>query len=491
MNSLHLKIELKRYSSYQEYMPAPEGFNSAKLPTSVNKWRHYPSTASIALVVYELHSTTGMFQLVVDGAVVEQIAFYTDWKVRGLGGQIAQFSARYPAILCKYMVNLQGSLFMKRFQMGFNNVMDFENCCQTMRTQGFPVKVAPVLGPTQFSQVISDVFSNSQYTFDKPYSTPPDSQIVDTRGPNTHTYRVVADMVNSTDALQQIGPMHNISQPIVELDTQSFSQATGDSIGPEFTQSSGSIPKNGQDGNSRPAAMNGPEKGRADFFQVAQSRISIQKLNATDINCTTGSQPCWNHVKAYQKTSQELDKVVPFVKELLQSKGSTKIPVHSTFKKHARLGTTHDSGDKSCIPALKLDEALTKTCKSAPIVNDKPIHSGEPIFKESSTDTILAHPLQGLRKNQRVEVGEKSGCSNETILNESRAAITPDVIKQKLNDVAFRNWVCGDSTEQHSFSTHTNCLIGGRYRKDANIANKSMSLRFNHLATKPGWRHFY
>ncbi|CEP61011.1 Rec114p LALA0_S02e04742g [Lachancea lanzarotensis] len=436
MTNFSLNVDLKRYSSYLDYVPAPQGFHSTKIPTNINQWRHFQGNGNFKISLEQYSSDEGMMQLVMDARVMEQIT----WNTKDLLRQIAQCSAKYPAVLCKYLVILQGTVFLRRFQVGFSNVIEFERFCEALRLLGFPIKMAPVFHASQSHlQSITESIMSSQYSLEKPYSTPPDSQISGMSVTQNSQRQTPLYVYNKNDCQSQFAGVYNISQSGKGLDTQSFSQTMNDSMTQEMNEI-----------DTRVARLQ-----QTEMWPDSESKNSnfAEISDTNSFNKSTGVE-----IPSASKQGKASGKLITD-KFLNRSN-------QATFDNSDRTVSSQAPEDSipSGVAVSISNNTLSSTNDSSELIEKFPICSNETFYEDStrqkepslvpvsgtpsntrhqedliSTKALLTHPLEGLRQNRLLSVSQQTEKSTST---KPRPIISPHVINEKLKDAAFTSWVC-------------------------------------------------
>ncbi|SCU92542.1 LAFA_0F11276g1_1 [Lachancea sp. 'fantastica'] len=450
MNTSALSLEVRRYSSYLEYAPAPQGFQSTRIPTNINQWQHFQGSGKIHIKLHQQGFDEGLVQLVVDAQVVEQIA----WKRRESLSQIAQYSAKYPAVLCKYLIQLQGKVFMKRFQIGFYSVGDFERCCEALRSQGFHIKMAPMFHASQFSQSFEETIMSSQYADDKTYSTPPDSQIVSTRAIQNEKRLPPLNVQSKDDFNSQFAGVYNISPSCTGLDTQSFSQTMNDPLIQELNdfevqvanyqlpailhENKAKQPKlsaNFENGFVHQNSLAKSTSVNVCSDEVGKKPLQIE-MNADDpVRCLNSATNVNESYAVSAYTAPEIEQEKSKVDE---------VTVPDLDISVAATDVSFKAADKSplCIEHGKLQDFASKDkAPSYPVSFTSPKTQSYGEFTQ--VESILTHPLEGLCQNRRSGLSEQS---EETNTAKRRTKISPDIISEKLKDVAFTTWVCSEKS---------------------------------------------
>ncbi|QLL30513.1 hypothetical protein HG536_0A03310 [Torulaspora globosa] len=112
---------VKFYSTYSELIPAPRGFDTIFNPLQSDKWQHFPENFPSNLTLSLGKDKTCHVVVAWNGRTMETI------KVNLLdSARTIQFTARCPAISCKYIVLTESGMFMRRFQVSLNSEDDFE-----------------------------------------------------------------------------------------------------------------------------------------------------------------------------------------------------------------------------------------------------------------------------------------------------------------------------------------------------------------------------
>ncbi|SCV05228.1 LANO_0H02872g1_1 [Lachancea nothofagi CBS 11611] len=442
MSSSQLKIDLKRYSTYLDVVPAPQGFQTIRGPTVINKWKHYQAgSAMVFLVDGEKPPKTMFLELVLHGTVMEQLSFSLEHK---LDRNLVQFSARYPAVMCKYLITVNGVVFMRRFQIGLDNTLDFGKCCRILQSVGFVIKAAGVLQQSQLPQNTSTSILSSQYTQEKPYSTPPNSQLLETRILNPPTFETPADGNRSYNHMTNQDRWAKQSQTSASLDTQCFSQEVSDSLDLSLVQDVYQHVPAAQE--PRPSAFN----------LYAQNRES-KGTHTSDLRYGP-------HAKAsIIQSGPQLQNPMPlpiWSQNYSQQKTSACTPVQSSQANYHSINTPSSTvfrgiqGDPNNPPQHGMEPNT--------IIKEKPRALSGVASLQASTDAlhetqlniqstqksfvgyqpVLSHPLEGLAPMIRPCVPQVETHFKDSKLNRSRPILTQDLIKEKLKDQSFRDWVC-------------------------------------------------
>lgn len=151
-------IPIRKYSYYTAFDPAPNGFETIRGPTFVEKWTHLPSDGRINLV-FNAEQSTGLIMRVTTSLYASDLEIIKFNSLRKdfsfLNQEPFQFSAKAPSISCKYLLVRDNNIVIKRFQIGFHNGVDFIQARDVLQNLGFIVKQAgttrnnTVLAPSQ------------------------------------------------------------------------------------------------------------------------------------------------------------------------------------------------------------------------------------------------------------------------------------------------------------------------------------------------------
>ncbi|CDO91790.1 unnamed protein product [Kluyveromyces dobzhanskii CBS 2104] len=137
-------IPVRKYSYYTTLESAPSGFVTGK-PTSVDNWKHLSADGSIFLI-FSNSSPNKLLMRVVMQPHLQNLEVIDFFELKntfsGFDHDPFQFSAKAPSISCKYLIRKNDGIFMKRFQLGFHNGVDFVQATDIIQKLGFAVKPA-------------------------------------------------------------------------------------------------------------------------------------------------------------------------------------------------------------------------------------------------------------------------------------------------------------------------------------------------------------
>ncbi|CUS22857.1 LAQU0S07e01684g1_1 [Lachancea quebecensis] len=434
-----LSVELRRYACYLDEIPAPQGLSSVRGPTKVEKWKHIKSNIKKELLIKQDDSGNFTLQVLVDGVSKERIVFDSGPAVAAsaVPGDVAQFSAKFPSIMCKYLEVLNNRAIIRRFQMGFTTLQDFDECCNSLQQLGFMLKPASILRPDQRFQSRTDSILSSQVPTDPPCLTPSSSQFhaqslqTLTRRPlKQNSMQVPASLVSSSDFERDHNQIHKSVQATVLLDTQVLA---------------------GSKGLSR-------ERHSPQEIVNSSAENELVSTKVLRLNPPYFSGEVRNSPSAYKQNASAREEIcVPKRGLNLALANRENIPDHNTgFNGQCLpINAPEDSQMKckdirvTCTPkqaSLPEDEAKLNPVQET-IENENQLNSSDASAVELSCTQSLSHPLQGL-------VGKRNVLQPLPVANEMhekeamppRPILTKDILKERIQDQKFMQWVCRVST---------------------------------------------
>ncbi|SCU87147.1 LADA_0E02278g1_1 [Lachancea dasiensis] len=438
MNVVELKTRLKRYSSYLDIAPAPQGFRTPRIPTDLRRWQHAQPDVVTELEVKRNAPNFVAVRVVSSGQVVEQFLVDLAWKVNVPDLEVVQFSARFPSIMCKYLVSKREGISMKRFQMGFGSTTDFDRCCTLFRAMGLTVKTAGVLRPGN-----GDTLARVNSTFSGPYcSTPPGSRMLkplksDSIGAGTNGYTL-----DSFSGGLPFAPNCTVHQETESLDTQSLSGVVCHSQNHDCSEDMSLVRESTHAAINwgieqqvhRDALLEGPHMGLSGYKPVTQK------------DAANMSQP---------EQCVEVDSCVP--DQALQTRQLSSVPRISGML--PLLSTVQTEAKHMPIPqgsynmSQKSSDAQSTDIQPPREVSNMPTPTSKSPTELYSSKLALAHPLKGLA-DRRLNEGPLELANLKKAVNTTlRPEISQDMIKNKLKDRGFRDWVCVVNMKPQAFFT--------------------------------------
>lgn len=167
-------IPIRKYSHYTELVLAPNGFDSVKGSTSIEKWQHF--SVADGLVLKIVQGSNGGIDLKVMWNNIRSLEDIDTQILKLFFSSMfpydpIQFSAKAPSISCKYLFWNEGKTYVKRFQIGFFSLSDFSQSYEMLNRLGFMVRAATSIRsnlpmrsnePFSMSQISSQVPLDSQ-----------------------------------------------------------------------------------------------------------------------------------------------------------------------------------------------------------------------------------------------------------------------------------------------------------------------------------------
>lgn len=137
---------IKFFSTYSELIPAPRGFESAGATLNPHKWQHFPTETASCFNLDVGKDKTCHINVGWKGQTMETV------RINLLNSaQTVQFTARSPAISCKYIVWTEAGMFIRRFQVSLSHDEDFARLQLILSRLKLVVKPArrPIPAPNQ------------------------------------------------------------------------------------------------------------------------------------------------------------------------------------------------------------------------------------------------------------------------------------------------------------------------------------------------------
>lgn len=190
---------VKFYSTYSELIPAPRGFATTFNPLRSDKWQHFPEDFPSNLTLSLGKDKTCHVVVAWNGRNMETVKVDLLESVRTI-----QFTARCPAISCKYIVLTESGMFMRRFQVSLNSDDDFERLQVILAGLRITVKPArPQIPASDQSKLNGKYYGQPNVSVNRLATTEPNALAANLSAPNAFPDNSLLDSQYVTGTIEQ------------------------------------------------------------------------------------------------------------------------------------------------------------------------------------------------------------------------------------------------------------------------------------------------
>lgn len=441
-------VELRRYACYLEEIPAPQGLNSVRGPTNVDKWKHIKNSVKKEFLIRQDNARKFTLQVLVDGVNMERIVvdFGSAVATSSVPGNVAQFSARFPSIMCKYLLVLDNRVVIRRFQMGFMALQDFDRCCNSLQQIGFMLKSASILRADEHFQSRTDSILSSQMPAEISSLTPPSSQF--------HVQNSFSSLTKRP--LDQDSPQAPISHESISNYRKDNNQTNGNiqSTAPLDTQTLIGNKVLSRESSSLQEFVKKPTESRV--VSTTNHFLNPQYLSK-EVGDKASSSPRNKPTREETHIPTKRPNLVASSREntfkLYKKSLDQCVPINVSKSPHMlgeHIGVVSAQSERVDVP-----EGAPRSSSHQKIFETKnqSESSGASVVKLPCSQSLI-HPLQGLLGKE--DLRQPLSPTNGTLEREAiptRPALTKDLLKERIKDQNFMQWVC------QAFRSHFDYLI--------------------------------
>lgn len=424
-----LSIPVRVYYVYSEPIAAPQGFETNMAPLDKNKWKQFGDNYDIRFQIMIVENKYAMVKVVWNGkdSLEETAVSIMDSE------RLIQFNVKSPSISCKYIRQMNGSIYLRRFQILLKNDDDFMKISTVLCNLHFVVK-DPKVSLSQYSQALppmrNQLCNNSQIlesnNFKPACSVPAINRPIAQVTKDANQYRDHLELSKNIDTQVQ-----NFDSQVELLPVQANTQKQDVILEnvPQYVPVS--FPQHVVNKSIETAHSEflkpPPIPPRIDFNKILvnkEGRSYFGKLNQN----IQASEPT---IK--ERLADNISVTEPVIAEKL-AKGiqSTEPPVTEQLAKNISPSAVTvqdyirtDSTYKNQIPFRASREEETDVVVALPTTKKKVVNE---VLKERSVNDVIL-------KNGGKELNTKK---NESL---SKLVITKKIINEKLKNKDFMRWV--------------------------------------------------
>lgn len=417
----YCSVIIKKYSKYTIPSFAPNGFRSMLEPPQIDKWQHLSTNCTLQFRVLLMDSGQVLIHVVLNNStLLENIRLPL-----GDNQDLIQFSCKCPIISCKYISEEFGPRMLRRFQINLPNDVEFNRTIVSLKNLNFVLRTAKtsIAQNTITSQVL-DINNGKKVNF--------------AEGTNTSNY------AHSSTQFQTQNMIMDFSQRCQEKSEREQSNRSNITLPHDnFPMAQQSWPNtelnvvhSSQDLNTPSATqtvLSRPEPLNVQPLEVSQSlakttsclpNIENQK-NQTETNSDLLSR------KDIASCKPGLMEIAHLPKERVEKEsrmhsttGLVKTPTTTVWSLEKENTTRQNFNNKE-----NVDNKLSDSQKSRGINTSN-----------RRTEIPLNDTLNGTK--EEVSLGGEITVNVKNANRNAPRKISKRLIKEKLKDKEFMNWVC-------------------------------------------------
>lgn len=441
--SFKISIPIRLYSTYGDFINAPNGFDIPANQLDKTKWKHFNQNYFISLVIERFGGNRVTLTLTSRENIILDILS----TIVGNANNHFKLSCRSPSLSCKYLKEENGSQILKRFQIEFINSTDFSNTLIILKSLSIPIKEFPPIPNTSLSMrdcTLTYPSNNYSIPLAKNYTTLENNSFIEQESQLTTTQ--MEPYVSSQKSF--------LTQPNIGVFQNIMCTNDGsvpDNLNPTQKNSDNSIlnklgTPNTDSNNTETLKIitTNNDLHRTNFITPNINAAPLQNQNLMmNKNDLLPSESCSS--KTLLKSAnenKEIPSITPHKHNYISRDDVNAINPNHNHSKNQLNYLTENVRDKQ----LAQESAL----QPSPLVSDNRIIDHPTTISEPKTNTGIIATKQTLTIKETNRSSDKKDRNNNTfntinsiaLLPKTKVKISKRMIRNKLSDRKFMKWVC-------------------------------------------------
>lgn len=445
--SFKTSVPIRLYSTYSDFINAPQGFDTPASQLDKTKWKHYNQNYFISLVIERFGGNRVTLTILSRENVILDILS----TIVGNTNNHFKLSCRSPSLSCKYLKQENGSQVLRRFQIEFINNSDFSNTLIILKSLSIPIKeFPPVPTPSLLIRNYSATNPSSNYSV-----------------PSARNHTIIENTYKGSDSfIEQESQFPSTQTEPSILSQQSFLPYTNIGVFQNITNEAGSLafgnvnPSQENPGNNilNKYVTTNADKNNTETFKIITTSNDLQRTNF--ITPLSNETPQENQNDIMNKNDLPPRESYSSQSLLTSTNENKEIPAITLQKNNyipkddvstANPDYIHSQSRPSCLTENVEHKKFTQkgALQPLPLVSDNRTIDQTTKIPEPKKNTEISatNSKEIVKDTDKSSDKRDDNKSFDTInsiamLPKTKVKISKKMIRDKLSDQKFMKWVC-------------------------------------------------